>query len=457
MAGIGFRLHRTVANGGYMQAASAYFSAVVISAGPWLSATLSLGVLGSASALFLNTTDRAMLFATITYAFFVSLILTSGLQMIVTRYLADHLYLKQVDSFAAICAGVLCCTVPLFVVASPFLFLASFDWRFKLLSVALLVIVSLIWLVMAFLSATREYMRIVANFVLGYALSLVAALQLGRAYGLLGSLAGFTGGQAVCLALLISYVYRAFPANPRISLSYVAFARKYWDLFLIGMLYAIALWVDNLTYWFSPNAKVIAGFFRMFPPYDTAKLVAYLLTIPAAAIFLIHVETRIYLRFNRFLLCIENKRPFREVSQAKENLASAIWTGVTAVVKFQGIVALGAMLFASDIATLCGLPVTWVPLLRLIVLAASVQYVMLVELLLLLYLDHRKAALTVISVYIGVDAILSLGTLLIGREAYYGVGYLVAAVIGAVLALWYLHRRLQQLTYVVFMLQPFGK
>ena len=36
MAGIGFRLQDLVAKGSYLEAATAYFSAAVISAGPWL-------------------------------------------------------------------------------------------------------------------------------------------------------------------------------------------------------------------------------------------------------------------------------------------------------------------------------------------------------------------------------------------------------------------------------------
>lgn len=458
MAGIGFRLHRVVTKGGYLQAASAYLSSAVISAGPWLSATLSLAFLGGASRLFLNNDDRTLLFTTITYAFFVSLVLSYGIQMVVTRYLADCLYLKQLDTFVPTCFGVLCCAVPIFVIASPFLILAPFEWRYRFMAVTLLLTLSLLWLILVFLSATRDYVRIVVIFFVGYALSLGAALGLGRAYGVFGSLTGFTMGQVICLALLVSHVYTEFPVTLHISLAYLSYLRRYWDLFLVGLLYGAGLWVDSVIYWVSPDGVEVHRFFHYFPPYDTAKLVGYLLTIPAASVFLVHVETRIHMRCSAFFSGSEEekkKRPLREISQARQKLASAMWAGIVSVAKVQGVVALAAIVFAPVLAVWCGLPMPWVTHLRVVAVAASFQYVMLVGLLLLLYLDHRKAALAGLVTFVGIDIIVNQASIWFGRSDY-GIGYLLAAFTGAILVLWCLHQRLRRLEYVTFMLRPFA-
>jgi uncharacterized membrane protein len=453
MAGIGFRLHRVVANGGYLQAASAYLSSAVISAGPWLTSTLSLAVLSSASGLFLNDKDRTLLFTTISYAFFGSLVLSYGVQMVVTRYLADCLYLKQVDTFVPTCVGVLCCAAPMFVIASPFLILAPFEWRYRLMAVTLLLTLSLLWLILVFLSAMRDYMRIVVIFVVGYALSLAAALGLGLAYGVFGSLAGFTAGQVICLALLIGHVYTEFPVTLHISLAYLSYFRRYWDIFLVGLLYGAGLWADNVIYWFSPDGVVVRGFFHVFPPYDTVKLVGYLLTIPAASLFLVHAETRIYTHFSAFLRGGEMRRPLREISQAKQELASAMWAGIVSIAKLQGVVALTAIVFAPDIAVWFGLPASWVVYLRVVAVAASVQYLMLVGLLLLLYLDHRKAALAGLATFVSIDIIASEALVRLGQRDY-GIGYLLAAITGALLIFWCLRQRLRRLEYATFMLGP---
>src|ERR1019366_7925 len=90
MAGIGIRLHRLVEEGTYAQAATAYVSSAIITAGPWLSSVFWLGLLGTATVTFLNTADRTLVLTTITYAFCASLLVTGGLQLVVTRYLSDR-------------------------------------------------------------------------------------------------------------------------------------------------------------------------------------------------------------------------------------------------------------------------------------------------------------------------------------------------------------------------------
>ena len=455
MAGIGFRLQRVVAQGGYVRAVSTYVSSAVISAGPWISAMISISFLGTTSAAFLNSTQRSLLFATITYVFCVSLIVSYGMQLVVVRYLSDRLYLKQADDFAAVCAGVLCCAAPLLVIASPFLLLAPFEWRYRLVAVSLLLTVSLIWLTSAFLSATREYRYIVFDFVLGYALSFVVALELGRAYGALGSLTGFTIGQAICLALLVGHVYMEFPATPRISLAYLAYVKKFWDLFLIGILYACCLWTDNIVYWFSPYGQSIGGYFRVFPAYDSAKLVGFLLTIPAASVFLVHIETHIYRCFREYLNRVMQKGSLPDIHRAKENLTSAIWGGILNVAKLQTIVALGALLAAPGLAAVSGVPMQWIPTLRVVIVGASVQYVMVIGILLLLYLDYRSGALQTLTLFVSLCAILTAGSIYV-RMPYFGMSYLIASIVGVLFTLWRLHGRLKQLVYVTFMLQPVG-
>src|SRR5918911_4813905 len=120
MAGIGLRLHSLVAKGSYVHAASAYLSSAIIAAGPWLSAVLALSLLGGASVAFLGQADRTLLFVTITYAFSLSLVLTGGLQLVVTRYLADRLYLNDTAALAPACAGVLLSAMALLIVTLPF-------------------------------------------------------------------------------------------------------------------------------------------------------------------------------------------------------------------------------------------------------------------------------------------------------------------------------------------------
>src|ERR671933_241456 len=377
MAGIGLRLHKVVAEGSYVHAGTAYLSSALISAGPWLTAVLALSLLGGAAVAFLGQADRTLLFVTITYAFSLSLVLTGGPQLVVTRYLADRLYLNDTEVLAPACAGVLLGAIPLLIMTLPFVVLAPFDLGYRLLATTLLLTLSLNWLVIVFLSATRDYRRVLLVFIGSYALSLGAAVGLGHLYHLPGSLAGFTLGQVVCLVLLVAHVYLEFPSPYSITLSFLS--------------------------------------------YDSAKLVAYFFTIPAAAFFLVHLETNFYHHYKDFYRLIAEKGTLKEVSLAKQGMAAAAWSGLGTMVKLQGLVAVGALLVAPSLATFLHMPPSWVPLFRVEVLAASGQFLMLSAILLLLYLDERRAALLVTVVFAVGNTALTLATVWLGHNAY-GLG-----------------------------------
>ena len=132
--------------------------------------------------------------------------------MLVTRYLADRLYLNDTDSVAPTCAGVLVMIIPFFLITLPFLAFTPFDIRYRLLVITLFLTLTMTWIIVMLLSAARGYIRILVIFATCYTLGVGASIGLGHLFGLLGSLAGFTLGQMTCLSFLIVVVYLEFPS-----------------------------------------------------------------------------------------------------------------------------------------------------------------------------------------------------------------------------------------------------
>ncbi|MDQ6602707.1 MAG: exopolysaccharide Pel transporter PelG [Chloroflexota bacterium] len=453
MAGIGFRLHKLVQGDTYVQAAAAYLSSAVITSGPWLSSLVSLALLGSARLAFLDRSDHGMLIATITYAFGASLLVTGGMQMIVTRYLADRLYVDDRDSIAPTCNAVLLLLLPLLLISVPFLVAGPFEWRYRLVAVTLFATLSLSWMLSTFLSATRYFANIVVIFFLGHALSLGGALLLGSVYGLTGGLAGYTLGQVVGTVLLATHVYHEFAPSERIALDFVGYGKQYWDLLVFGMLYAAGIWVDNVLYWRAPGNILIGGFFRANPAYDTLKLVAYLSTILASAMFLVHIETRFFRHYKAFFGSVTGKGTLAHITAQKEGMIQAVRTGLANVCTLQLILIGALMLFAPEIVAFVGLPPERVALFRVDVFAANGQFLMLMALLLLLYLDERRIAMWIVVVFVGGNLAVTQFALVSGR-LFDGAGYLIAASVSAAAALLLLRDRLTRLEYLTFMLQP---
>ena len=444
MAGIGFRLQALVAKGSYLEASTAYASSAVISAGPWLAGVVALMTLNSTTSGYLSKADHALLFATILSVFATSILITGGPQMLVTRYLADRFYAKDTTSVAPTCAGMVFLVVPLSLITLPFILFAPFDIRYRLLVITLFLTLSLIWMVMICLSAAHEHMRIVLIFIGCYAVGVVSSAVLGPKYGVLGSLAGFTIGQMLCLSLLLVSVYLEFPSTKGVSFTYLSYISQYWDLLIIGALYTVGIWIDSIIFWMSSHSEVIHGFYHLFPPYDTAKLVAYLSTIPASVIFMVHLETNFHRHYQSFYESIQNKGTLSELVRAREGMRGAIRAGIGIILKVQGFLALFLCLIAQDLAVFVGLAPKWIPLLCIDIFAGVAQFFVFLMMLLLLCLDRRGATLVLVGIFALCNGVLTLVSIFLG-DAFYGMGYLAASIVGAILGWFLLNARLKRL------------
>jgi polysaccharide biosynthesis protein PelG len=452
MAGIGFRLQSLVEKGSILGATTAYLSATVITAGPWLSGVAALFIFKMTASSYLSESDRSLLLATIVVVFAASLIVAGGPQMLITRYVADRLYLKDTSNIAATSTGVLFLLFPLTIIALPFFIFSPFNFQYRLLVTTLFLTLSMILILMLFLSAASRYMYIVVVFLLSYAVGIVASFVLGLRWGLLGSLGGFTAGQILCLSLLIVLIYREFPASNVVSFAYLGYFRHYWILFLIGALYALSVWVDSFLFWISPHSLVIAGFYHLFPPYDTAKFIAALSTVPAAVIFVVHLETNFDRYYQSFYSSIHNKGTLSDLMRAREGMRKAVYKGLALLLKVQGLFAIFLCLIGRDIAVFISLPAPWVPLMCMSILASTCQFITFIEMLLLLYIDQRRTALVLISLFILCNVLLTLLTLRLG-PVFYGAGNLLATSMGSVLGLFLLSNRLKHLERLTFMTQ----
>lgn len=455
MAGIGFRLRTLVAQGSYLEATTAYLSSAVISTGPWLSGAVALIILNNTAATYLTQGDRALLLATIISVFAASLLVAAGPQMVLTRFLSDLIYANDTASLAPTCTGVLFLNFPFALLISPFLFCAPFSLLYRLLVGTLFLTLSMTWLITAFLSAARSYVRIVSIYALSYACGSLASLFLGSFYGVSGSLAGFILGQLLCLSLLLGSVYREFPSAQGISWAYLRYVPRYWDLLLIGALYTLGTWIDSFLLWASPRAEVIHGFYHLFPSYDSTRLAVYLSTIPASALFLVSLETDFYRHYSDFYRFIRKKGTLADLAEARRGMVAAVHRAVGAILKIQGLIALFLCVVARDLTMFLGSGPRWVLLLRVEAFAGLGQFLLFIVMLFLLYLDRRRAALLMVTLFVLLNAALTLASLHLG-ELFYGLGALIAGWAGAILGWFLLNVHLKHLEYRTFMTQPPG-
>lgn len=454
MAGIGFELKKAVHETSYLNTIRGYMYAAIISSGPWLLSVLSLSMLGVVSIIFLPQEQRNLFAATATHSFAISLITTGFIQMVVTRYLADKLYVHDTGALAPAYVAVLLATSLVQAVLINLLMLrTSTPVDYRLATTALYIAVSGIWFSMIFLSAARDYISIVAAFVVGYLVSFLVAVFLGSRFGTSAFLAGFASGQVLLLALLSSRVFSEFESKQSVSLSTFTYIKRYPSLLIVGVIYNLAFWVDKISFWFSPEGVNVGGFLPVFPAYDTSFFLASLTIVPAMAIFIVNIETDFYNHYKGFYAAIANKQSWREILAAKEGMYQSLRKSYLTLVKVQIMIALLAIALTPLIMNLLGIPTSYWYIFRVAVLAIAVQVFLLITVLILLYLDLRGSVLIISSVFLATNVIFTLISIQFGY-AWYGYGFLYASLISLIVALALLGNRFRQIEYLTFTRQP---
>jgi uncharacterized membrane protein len=454
MAGIGFELRRAVRETTYLASIRGYLFAAIISSGPWLLSVLALSMLGVISLSFLPQESRDLFAATTTHSFAISLITVGLIQMWVTRYLADKLYIDDTEAIAPtfITVLVLSSVVQFFLMHALFARTAlPLDYRMP--AVSLYLAISGIWLAMIFLSAARDYVSIVLAFAVGYLISFVVAVALGSKWGPSAYLTGFAAGQTLTLALLVWRVVAEFDPKYAYATAVFAYIRRYPSLLFIGLLYNLAFWIDKIVFWFSREGINVNTFLNVFPVYDTSFFLASLTVVPALAVFLVKIETEFYDHYKAFYAAIANKRSWKEIQAAKDGMIRAVPSAYLTLFKIQGAITLLVIALTPAIMAALRIPENYWYVFRVASLAIGVQVFLLITVLLLLYLDLRGSVLIISTVFLTTNFGFTLLTLA-GGYAYYGYGFLYASLASLMVALVLLDNRLRNLEYLTFTRQP---
>jgi uncharacterized membrane protein len=455
VAGIGFRLKRLLAEESYGGWIRAHVYGAVVSSGPWLLSICALATLALLAQGTAAEADHTLFQAIVVYTYTFSLLTTGAYQMVITRHLADCLYVGAAGAFLGGYRWAVGATALLHLVLGTLFYGMAPDLAplVRVIAVALFVLVASTWVAMLFVGAAHNYVSVVLAFLIGNVIGVAVALALGRHLGVAGYLGGFTVGQGLIFFGLHARVEREF-AGPSESAPGELWraARAYWPLALAGLLYYAAISVDRILFWFSPVGVEVRGWF-FGSLYDTPLYLAYLSVVPAYAAFLVRVETDFYDHYRRYYGAVIKHGTLRQVLDAKTDMARALRESLGRLLAAQAPVTLGLMILAPTIVHALAMAPTQVSILRAALVGAVLHALALFQLILLFYFDRRRAAVEVAAVFFLGNAGLTLLTIFVGDVAY-GQGYALAALLAAGWAYYRLEGTLEDLEYLTFASQP---
>lgn len=461
MAGIGFELRRMINDeGDLLSRVRGYASAGLIAAGPWMMTIVTLSFVTVLAPLFTDRVDYEPFRALVTYGFAFSLVVVGVVQMCFTRRIADLLFAKRFEAvLPAFVSALQWVTLVQVGIGVLFAWLSGMPLALGAVSIGLYVIMSLTWVALIWLSATKDFNAVLWAYAKGSLLSLLAMLvfgfnilELSGFGGTVGLIAGYAVGQGLTLALLVISIVREMDLSGAPDNTILTSMRTYPRLVLIGLFYNAGIWVDQMVFWTVDGVAVLPGV-HIHPLYDTCRFFAYLTVTPALVLNLVLVETDFYERYRSFYGAILHDFPLTEVRQRKARMLETLRTGTIRLVRMQGAVTLAAIVFAPQIVAGLGMPEASAGVFRACCAGSLFHVLLLVTVLVLLYFDLRAEALVTCGIFLLANGVLAFASVDEGIAAY-GLGYAAAALIGLVVGSLFLSQRSSVLEFLAFTKRP---
>jgi uncharacterized membrane protein len=455
MAGIGFELRKILNRTNYFNIIKAYGVAGLISSGPWIISILGIFFIGLLTLdVSLDVFYVGKFQVSITYLMASSLILTSPLQFMVSRFVADKHYVKDYDAILPNIIGALFIVTivsGLIGLILTYVYINS-SFIYKVLLVIGFVVLCNIWVIVILLSALKKWKSIVIGFFIGYSLTITTAYYL-SIYQEEGLLAGFILGHLLLLMYLLWLVTENYSANKALAFDFLKPQYVYYSLAITGMVYNIGIWSDKFIFWFNPNTSdAVLGSLRYSLIYDLPIFLAYLSIIPGMAVFLVRIETDFVEKYREFYDAINMSGTLDEIKRIKADMIYTIKQAIYDIFKVQGMTIIILIGTGEHLLEILNIPVLYGPLMTICVIGVGVQVVFMAILNILFYFDQRAITLKLSLLFLIANVIFSSITQYLG-PSFYGYGFAISITLSSIVGFIMLSRKLYVLEYETYMIR----
>lgn len=455
MAGIGFELRKLLKKESLFGIIRAYSYAGVISSGPWVLSILCVMLIGVLSVgRVVPQTLIVQYLVSVTHLMAASLIVTSPLQLLFTRFISDRLFEKRDKVVLPNLLGALLLTTLVSGLMGVILSLSVLQeiFLYELLMVASFVALSNIWVVVIFLSGMKSYHAILLVFAAGYGLAFIASLML-RFLGMEGLLGGFLIGQCVLLFAMIYLVISEYPSENLLDFEFLSPRRSYYSLAATGLMFNLAIWADKFIFWWTPEtSQPIIGPLRASIIYDLPIFLAYLSIIPGMSVFLVRMETDFVESYDKFYSAVRQGDTLDHIRLHKDDMVLNLKQGIYEIFKVQGITVVLLFLAAERLLDAIGISNLYSHLFRVDLVGIGVQVLLLAVLNVAFYLDLRRSAMMLTGLFLLINVVATYMSIQLGPH-YFGFGFALATTLTSLVGIIHLHAKLKDLEYETFMLQ----
>ena len=465
MAGIGFELNRMLQKKTLASVVKTFGYAAVLSSGPWVISMIIILAVGLTSVYISNSLPQGvMLQATVTYisALALSSIFTGFLQLPFTRFVADRMYEKRYYHILPNLFGLLVFIVvvgTVLITPLSFYIFTTQSNLFLLLYISIFIILSLVWVTNILAASLKLYKYVILFYFLGYITIYIFSILL-HGYGLVGYLVSFLiGNSLLFILLLLGIIYHYPSCNPdnqrflRFDMFRQSYSKFYWKLAWAGFLGNMAIWIDKVIFWYSPNLGYsVIDKLHTSVVYDFPIFLAYLTIIPGMAIFFYRLEVNFVHAYNNFYSAVIKFGTISQIKRYKEDMILSVNRTIKEILLIQGMFNILIFLSTEELFNFFQLPKLYIPLFYIDVIGVQLQLGFMAIMAYLYYLDRQKEALFFTVMFLLLNALLTWSSIQLGPY-FYGYGFTITLLILFLSSVYTLNKILQELDYQIFMLQ----
>ena len=401
MAGIGFELKKLFKERSVVNLLKGAFYSTFTTIGPmiiFIAAYLLLYIiLGYQN---INYHSKDLLTGILLYVFIFSLIFTSPVSAVVSRYVADKIFEEKLkDIMASYYAGLLINVVLSLIFAVPFichmLIAGKIDPLLTLSVFCMFAGLLVVFFNMTYLSALKEYKSISISFLTGMGVAIVTAFIMHNILGVefvLTVVSAGAFGIVIIAFLLYALIKRFFGESNKNYREFLGYFKRYFILFLTNLCYILGLYVHNFVFWGHRSYQIVVDqSFVSAPVYDTATFIAMLTSVSATVIFTVRVEINFHEKYQAY--CQELIGGVgRAIVTAKNNMFSTLIKEVTYIVQTQIIITIVMFLVFMIFGQTLGFGGMVLVLYPSMAAAYFVVFIMYGMIVFLYYFDDRPGA-----------------------------------------------------------------
>ncbi|MDE6260053.1 MAG: exopolysaccharide Pel transporter PelG [Oscillospiraceae bacterium] len=401
MAGIGFELKRLFKKRSVFSTIFAGAYATIVTIGPNLIVILALNLMYLLPPYAeMAYRDREVLSSTILYVFIFALILVAGVNILLSKHMADKVYCEDYNGIAsAVEAGNLLVAgltallgipfgcamywvghLPLYYIFIAYIFFSGLSFTFFYMSI---------------ITILKEYRKISYSFLGSFAVSLLLAcvcvywkLAPMRDIILLSLAVGFT----LIAMLMCTRIQRTFPVHGETGWELLRSLKKNLPLVLANEFYVMGLYAHNFVFWFFSDFSIVtANVFRSAPTYDMATYLAMLSNISIQVVFVVNVETKFHMAYQTYCESVVGAAD-KDIRRAKRDMVETLRRETLYIIQIQAIV--NILVYLAAIAVLPKLGIEGLMLTMYPVLSVAYMIIYLVQCLMiyLYYLNDVTGA-----------------------------------------------------------------